>query len=572
MMRALGRSLAGVATLDRGAILFLGPSTLGLLLFVAYPLIWLVLGIFGAPRELTARYLAQAAQSRLLVPSINTVLLAVSVGVVSTMVGVPLAWVMARTVLPWRNVLHALIVLSFIVPPYLTALAYVVLMGPNAGYLNKFAVWLLHFRQGPFNVFSWPGIILVISLHGFSLPYFLTYTALDVLDTSLEESAFILGAGRWRATCRITLPLVAPAITAGALLAGVESMALFGPQAFLGLPAQIVYLPTRIYAVLTTYPPRFPEASLLSLVIVALTVFGLYLQRKYLEHRSFITISGRAQRSERVALGALRWPVFSLCLGVVVLSSIAPVGVLLFAAFSKSWVAPFALNNLTLANFHAALIEYQVSVRGIGNSFKLAVGAATLATAIGFAVAYMDQRGTVRWRLLDYLAILPLGLPGTVMAVALLLAFIRPPLRLYGTIWILLVAYVARVIPLATRTANAGLQQLDPALEEAARVGGASWGQGIRLVLIPLLRSHLALTWLLLFISAVGELSASILLYAAGTETMSVAMFQLNEAGQLEPVAALAISMLAIIFAAVLVIQWIAGRKATLGVAEFVAQ
>jgi iron(III) transport system permease protein len=568
-VRVFGREWTIAAVRDGAAVLVPGLAALALLLFVAYPLLWLVFGTLGAPRELSAKYFVLVAQSGLLLPLANTIELAISVGFASVALGVPIAWIMARTDLPLRLVFHALIALTFIIPPYLTALAYVALMGPNAGHFNHLMMWLFHLDRGPFDIFSWPGIIFVIALHGFTIPYFLTYTALRSLDTSLEESARILGASRWQVTRRVTLPLVAPAITAGALLAAVDSMALFGPQAYLGLPAQIVYLPTRIYAVLTTYPPRFAEASILSLFIVVLTILGLFGQRRYLEQRSFVTIGGRSAQAERLSFGMLRWPLLAGCIGVVFLSAVAPVGVLLVAAFSKSWVAPLTWDNATFANFHVALVEYQVSVRGIANSLKLAAGAATLATAIGLLVAYMDQRGTVRWRVLDYLAILPLGLPGTVMAVALLLAFIRPPLRLYGTIWILLVAYVARVIPLATRTANAGLQQLDPSLEEIARVSGASWIQGVRLILLPLLRSHLVLTWLLVFISAVGELSASILLYTTGTETMSVAMFHLNEAGQLEPVAALSITMFGIILAAALAIQWIAGRPAVWGIGEF---
>ena len=371
----------------------------------------------------------------------------------------------------------------------------------------------------------------------------------------------MLGAGRWTVTRRITLPLVAPAITGGALLSAVDSMALFGPQAFLGLPAQIVFLPTRIYGLLGSYPPRWGDASALSLILVLLTVAGLVVQRGYLERRSFVTVSGRGVRTQRMQLGPVKWLLLAFCLVVVFFSAVAPVAVLTAAAFSKSWIAPPSPDNFTLAHFQAALLDDQVAVRGIVNSFKLATGAALITVLLGLAIAYIDLRTRMRGRrLLDYLAILPLGLPGTVMAVGILLAFIRPPLVLYGTIWILLVAYVARFVPLAVRSANATLRQIDPSLEEAARITGASWLQTIRLVLLPIARPGLIVAFLLVFIPALGELSATILLYTGGTETIAVAIFRLNDLGQLEVVAALAVFMLAVILAVSLTLNWLAGR------------
>jgi iron(III) transport system permease protein len=415
--------------------------------------------------------------------------------------------------------------------------------------------------SGPLNVFSMGGVIFVISLHVFAFPYFLTYSALQSLDAPLEESAQMLGASRWTTARRVTLPLVAPAITGGALLAAVESMALFGPQAFLGLPAQIVFLPTRIYGVLGGYPPRWGQASALSLILVILTVIGLTIQRGYLERRSYTTISGRGVRTQRVDLGGWKWVLLAFCGVVVFFAAIAPVAVLVQAAFSQSWIKPFTPSNMTLSNFRQALFDDQVAKRGIVNSFKLAFGAAVIAVIVGFLIAYIDLRTRVRGRrLLDYLAILPLGLPGTVMAVGILLAFIRPPFQIYGTIWILLVAYVARFIPLAVRSANASLRQIDPSLEEAARITGAPWGHTIRSVLLPMMRPGLLAAWLLVFIPALSELSATILLYSSGTETISVAIFRLRDLGQLEVISALSVFTIAVILVVSLLLNWLVGR------------
>jgi iron(III) transport system permease protein len=533
-----------------------------LLAIVAYPLLWLLLGALGVPHELTLKFFSRAyLRAQNLDPLINTLVLALGTGVMSILLGVPLAWATARTDMPLRRTIQALIALSYVLPPYLTALAYIILMGPDAGYFNTLIARLLGVERGPFDIFSMGGIIFVIGLHAFAFCYFLTHAALRAIDAPFEESAQMLGGGRWTVLRRITLPLVAPAITGGALLAAVDSMALFGPQAFLGLPAQLVFLPTRIYGVLGSYPPRWGDASALSLILVLLTVAGLVLQRGYLERRSYVTVAGRGVRTQRVPLGPWRWPVLGACLLVVLLSALAPVGILALASISKSWVAAPSLANLTLAHYREALFSNQIAARGIVNSFTLAFAAALVAGTLGHFISYIDLRTTLRGRrLLDYLAILPLGLPGTVMAVGVLQAFIRPPLVLYGTIWILLVAYVARFIPLAVRSANASLRQIDPSLEEAARITGASWAQSLRYVLVPLARPGLIVAFLLVFIPALGELSATILLYSSGTETISVAIFRLNDLGQLEVVAALAVFTTVVILVVSLLLNALASR------------
>ncbi len=546
----MSASLAAPRRLDLQPIV-LGVAVALLLAIVAYPLLWLLLGALGMPRTLglqdIERVFTRAANYTALT---NTLQLGLGAGLMSVVLGVPLAWAVARSDMKLKRLVHALVALSYITPPYLTALAYTILAGPDAGHFNRLLRALFGFERGPVNIFSMGGVICVISVHVFAYTYFLTQGALRSIDASLEESAQILGARRWQTTLRINLPLVAPAITGGALLAAIDSVALFGPQALIGLPAQIVFLPTRIYGTIGSYPPRWGEAAALSLMLVALTVAGLAVQRWFLERRSYVTVGGKGTRTQPVRLGGWRWVLLAYCLAVVFLSAVAPVGVLAITAFSKSWVAPPTLSNLTLAHFQTALFMDQVAVRGILNSLMLATGAALLAVSIGAAIAYLDLRSSLRFRrVLDYLAILPLGLPGTVMAVAVLLAFIRVPLPIYGTIWILLIAYVARFIPFAARSANATFRQIDASLEEAGRIVGASWWQAIRRILVPLARPGLLVAFLLVFIPAFGELSATILLYTGGTETISVAIYRLNDLGQLEVVSALAVFTIAVVLA-----------------------
>jgi len=269
-------------------------------------------------------------------------------------------------------------------------------------------------------------------------------------------------------------------------------------------------------------------------------------------------------RTSTLPLGTWRWPLLAFCLLLVFFSAAAPLGVLALTAVSHSWTEPLSPANFTLRHFYTALFQDQVSVRGILNSFKLATAAAGLAVLIGAAVAYLDVRSNLRGRrLLDYLAILPLGLPGTVMAVGILIAFIRVPLPIYGTIAILLIAYVARFLPLATRSANATFRQIDPSLEEAGRATGASWWHAVRRILLPLARPGLLVAFLLVFIPAFGELSATILLYTGGTETIAIAIYRLNDLGQLEVVSALAIFTIAVVLALTGLISWLSGSNRT---------
>ena len=558
--RANGRSIASKISFQG---LVLGFAVALLLFLVGYPLLWLFLGSLGAPQSLGLEHLQRAfARPQNYAALVNTLQLALGTGVMSVLIGVPLAWATSRTNMPLRYVIHALVALSYIMPPYLTALAYIFLLGPEAGHFNRLLQGLFGFESGPLNIFSMPGVIFVIGIHVFAFTYFLTYSALKSVDASLEESAQVLGARRWQTTLRINLPLVAPAITGGALLSAIDSLALFGPQAIIGTPAQIVFLPTRIYATIGSYPPRWAEASALSLLLVFLTVAGLALQRGYLERRSYVTVSGKGVRTQLLNLGPARWALLAFCLTIVFFSAIAPVGILTLNAFSKSWTDPLSLSNLTLEHFHTALFLDQVAVRGIINSFKLATSAAAIAVLIGAAVAYLDLRTTVRGRrVLDYLAILPLGLPGTVMAVGILLAFIRLPIPIYGTIWILLAAYVARFIPLATRSANATFRQIDPSLEEAGRITGASWFHVIRRILVPLSRPGLLVAFLLVFIPAFGELSATILLYTGGTETIAIAIYRLNDLGQLEVVSALAVFTIVVVLTLAALVSWLSGSS-----------
>jgi iron(III) transport system permease protein len=530
-------------------------AVLCLIVLVVLPLAFLFAGSVTSDQGLTFSFFHDAFTGRLYLRAlINSLILGSFTALFSVIIGLPLAWAVSRTNVPGKTLIRATATLSYLSPPFLIAIAFVNLFSPNAGLVNILfrdlgLDWLT------FNVFSMKGIVLVTVLHTFPFVYLLAASALQSVDASYEEAAQILGAGKWRTALAITGPLVMPAILSGALIAFVNSIALFGSQAILGLPGRIFTLPTRIYA-LFDYPPEYGVASALSLVFIVITVTALFLQRSYLAKRSFVTLAGKGSRPQLVDLGAGRWVLFAFCVLVFVVAIVMPYTALIAVSLSKSWGLAF-WKNLTLHNYTFVLFEYDVTQRAILNSLLLAVLAATLAVTLGTVIGWIDLRTRIAGRrVLDYAALIPLGLPGIVMAVALIQFWLAMPIALYGTLAILLLAYTGRYVPLGTRSANSALRQVDPSLEESARILGASWGYTMREVTLPLIWPGLFAGWLLIFVPAIQELSASILLFSSKSITLAVAVYNLYETGYTEPVAALAMINVVIIGAAI----WLANR------------
>jgi len=528
-------------------------ATLALIVLVLLPLAFLVAGSVTADEGLTLTHFRDALSSRLYVQALtNSLILGAATAVLSVAVGLPLAWAVSRTNVPAKRFIHLTAIVSYLTPPFLTAIAFVNLFSPRAGLVNGFVRDVLGMPALTFDVFSMAGLILVTVPHTFPFVYLLAASALESVDASMEESAQILGAGRWRTALAVTGPLVAPAVLSGALVAFVNAIALFGSQAIVGLPGRVFTLPTRIYA-LFDYPPQYGLASALSLIFVALTVAALYMQRRYLARRSYVTLGGKGSRPQLVDLGAARWGILAFCVAVFVVAVAAPYLTLLAVSVSRSWGLHF-WENLTLQHYRFVLLEYDVTRRAIVNSLILASATATLAVLIGSFVGWLDLRTALRGRkLLDYASLVPLGLPGIVVAVALIQFWLRVPLPIYGTLLIILLAYTGRFIPLGVRSANAAFRQIDPTLEETARVTGAGWLRTFRSVTLPLARPGLFAGWLLVFVPALQELSASVLLFSSGSITLAVAVYNLYETGALGPVAALAIVTMLIITAAIAV-------------------
>jgi iron(III) transport system permease protein len=529
----------------------LAAAAAALVVLVVLPLAFLLWGSVSEEGHLTLAHFREAFGSRLYVQALtNSLVLGTWTAVLSVAIGLPLAWAVSRTNTPAQRLIHLIAIVAYVTPPFLTAIAFVNLFSPNAGLVNRFFRDVAGLPALTFNIFSMSGLVLVTVLHTFPFVYLLAASALESVDASLEESGQILGAGRWKIARAVTLPLVMPAVLSGALIAFVNAIALFGSQAIIGLPGRVFTLPTRIYA-LFDYPPQYGLASAMSLVFVAITVAALYLQRRYLARRSFVTLGGKGSRPQRIDLGPARFGVAAFAIAVGVVAVLAPYLTLLAVSISRSWGLHF-WENLTLRHYRFVLLEYDVTRRAIVNSLILASAAATLAVLLGSLVAWIDLRTRLRGRkALDYVSLIPLGLPGIVVAVALIQFWLRMPLPIYGTLLIILLAYTSRYVPLGVRSANAAFRQIDASLEESARITGGGWLRTFTSVTLPLARPGLFAGWLLVFVPALQELSASILLFSSGSITLAVAVYNLYETGALEPVAALSIVTMAIITTAI---------------------
>ncbi len=537
----------------------MGGAIVCLIVLVVLPLCSLLLGSVQGEQGLSFEHFGEVFSGRLYRAAlINSLILGAWTGLFSLIIGVLLAWAVSRTDVPGKALIQATASLSYLSPPFLTAIAFVYLFSPNAGLINVFMRDVAGLPWLTFNIFSMTGLVLVTVLHTFPFVYLLASSALTSVDASYEEAAQILGASKLRTAISVTAPLVAPAILSGTLLAFVNAIALFGSQAIIGLPGRIVTLPTRIYA-LFDYPPEYGLASALSLVFIVITVVALYMQRAFLARRSFVTVAGKGARPQLMSLGRARWLLFGLAVLVFLIAIVAPHATLIAVSLSKSWGLDF-WKGLTLSNYHFILVEYNVTQRAIGNSLMLAVIAATLAVLLGAVIGWIDLRTRVPGRkLLDYAALIPLGLPGIVVAVALIQFWLKMPLALYGTLAILLLAYVGRYIPLGVRAANTSLRQIDPSLEESAQILGSSWLTTMREITLPLMRPGLFAGWLLVFVPVIQELSASILLFTSHSITLAVAVYNLYETGAVERVGALAIINMVIIGIAILIANRLGG-------------
>jgi len=506
------------------------------------------------------RYLEVFSNEQFLKAIWNTLIISTWVGVISVIIGALLAWVVARTDLPWKKPIRALVMASFVTPPFLGAFAWTLLAGPNAGSLNKLYRAVTGSEEALFNIFTMSGLIFVMALYSFPYVFSMIANVCELISSDLEDAAEILGASKWWTAWTVTLPLAMPALIGGFILAFLQSLSLFGAPAILGLPAGLHTITTQIWA-LFQYPPRLDMAAAFSVPLLLATMALIAVQKKILGRRGFSTVGGKGGQKRLIRLGWGRVPVLLIVLSILSLSVFLPYWILLKAALSKAWALPLTWDNFTLNNFSFAFFEYGDTQLAIYNTFKLGLLTATIGTVLATLVAYITNRNLFRGaRYLSFFALAPLVIPGIVLAVGLFIVYTRPPLVLYGTIWILFVAYLTKEMPIGFSQAESTFKSIHPELEDASRIIGANRLISLKDVTAPLARSGLIAAWCFIFISVIRELSASILLFSPRSKVVSVVIFDLKEEGQVGVIAVLGILLLVVCFAVISTVQWIAGR------------
>ena len=529
-----------------GAVIGLLAATLCLLIIL--PIGWLVVFAFTdrARNPTLANFHTLFTDPAFVDPLVATLTIATSVSVICCLVAAPMGWIVARTDMPLRGAVRILVMASFVTPPFLGAIAWELLAAPNSGLLNQ--LYRAASGAGPdvvlLDIYTMTGLIFVISCYTFPYIFVLVANALDRIPGDLEDASSMLGGSAWRTARSITIPLALPALMAGALVAFLQAMTLFGSPAILALPAGFHTMTTKIWS-LFQFPPKPELGAAAALPLLLLTVVLLRAQAVVLGRRGYTVVGGKGGPPRPVRLGALRWPAFAICLAVLCLPVFLPYGALVNAALSRVASQPLTPSTFTLHNIYFVFFELSATKLAMKNTFLLGLMAATCGTVLALVIAYLTSRAAVRGhRMLGFLATAPIAIPGIVLGVGLFLAYTRGPVVLYGTLWILLLAYVTIELPAAYQQLQSAFRSLSPELEEASRILGASRLRTLRDVTAPLLGPSLVATWCFIFVAVVRELSAAVILFTSETKVLSVLIFDLKESGDLAAIAVLGLTML----------------------------
>ncbi|MEZ5817104.1 MAG: iron ABC transporter permease [Hyphomicrobiaceae bacterium] len=542
----------------------IGIISLLLLALIVLPMGWVVVYGFTTPDRAPtfANFVSIFGDPVYVRPLLTTLAIALSVGLACCAVAAPMGWLVARTDMPLRQTVRTLVMASFVTPPFLGAIAWEILAAPNSGLLNQAwrALTGASSDYALFNIYSFAGLVFVIACYTFPYVFVLLANALDRIPGELEDASAMLGATAAVTARKVTIPMALPAILAGMLIAFLQAMNLFGSPAILAIPAGFHTMTTKIWS-LFQFPPKPELAAAAALPLLVLTVILLRAQKVVLGRRSYAVVGGKYGAPRPVRLGWFRWPAVGLCLLVLAMPVFLPYAALLNTAFSSIPTQLVTLSTLSLQNVHFTFFELSQTWGVMQNTFQLGAMAATVGTLLALIIAYATARRAVPGsQALGFLATAPIAIPGIVLGVGLFLAYTRPPLVLYGTLWILLIAYVTIELPAAYQQLQSAFHAVHPELEEASRILGASRLRSLFDVTVPLLRSGVIATWCFIFVAVIRELSAAVILFTSDTKVLSVLIFDLKESGDLGAIAVLGLMMLMLTAAVILLANRLPGH------------
>ncbi|HWX50592.1 MAG TPA: iron ABC transporter permease [Roseomonas sp.] len=471
---------------------------------------------------------------------LNTLYVSFAATVMALVFGFVTAWILNRTEVPFRRTLEQAMAVPYYVTPLLGALAWSLLGAPQSGLINQ--LWRALGGEGAIiNIASPLGIAWVMALFEGSVAFVMIGAVMKSMDPALEEASQVMGAGRLRTMLRITLPLVTPGVLGAAIFVFAEMLGSFSAALVLGTPSRFYVITTAIYQLVAQYPPRIPLAAAMGVSLFAVMFVMLFIYRRIVARRSYVTVTGKAFRPRLADVGPLRWVLFAICATYVLLSVVLPMLTLIYASLQHLTAIVPSAANFTLDNFRSVLSQNAIR-HAITNSLLLGVMTATIGVALTGLIAWLVHRSRIPGRgLLEYAAMFPQAVPRLVFAFGMMWAWLVFPVPIYGTLWVLLIAYVTVFLPLGLRTISSVLMQVDKSLEECGEVCGASWGYRMRTITMPLLRPGLLAAWMLLFIASVRELGASILLMGPHSQVLTPAIVEAWFTNSSERTAAMAL-------------------------------
>ncbi|HEY4172864.1 MAG TPA: iron ABC transporter permease, partial [Rhodopila sp.] len=461
--------------------------------------------------------------------------------------------------IPGRGRLERLMELPYYMTPLVGAMAWGILAAPKTGLLNQ--AWHVVGGGGDlFNIYAPLGIAWVMALFEGTVAFVMISAAMKSMDPSLEESSRVLGAGKMRTALRVTLPLVAPGVLSAAVFVFAEMLGAFAAAFVLGIPGRFYVVTTAIWDATQSFPPDYGRAAALGLSLFAAMVVTLTIAKLIMRRGSYATITGKAFRPRPVNAGSAKWLLVAVAWSYIVLAVILPLAALLLTSFQRFATVVLSDSIFTLGNYRTALSTGTLG-QAFVNSLILGLSVATIGVMVIGVLTWIIYRSNLRGRtVVEYVIMFPQAVPRLIFGLGLLWAWINIPIPIYGTLWLLGIAYFTVFLPLGLRTLAGVVLQIDRSLEECARVCGASWTHQMRTVSLPLLRPGIAAAWLLIFIASIRELGASIFLVGPRSKVISPAIINAWLSSSSELSAAMAMILTATIFVAVILLFAVARR------------
>ena len=490
---------------------------------------------------------------------LNTLTVSLAATVMALVFGFVMAWILARTNVPGRRSFEQLMAVPYYLTPLLGALAWSMLGAPESGFINQ--IWReLGFSGHIIDINTPYGIAWVMALFEGSVAFVMIAAVMKSMDPSLEEASQVMGASRLRTMLRVTLPLVLPGVLGAGIFVFAEMLGSFAVALVLGTPNRYYVITTAIYQLVQQYPPKIQTAAAMGVSLFAVMFVMLFIYRRIVMGGSYVTITGKAFRPRVADIGPLRYLLLGVCVLYLTAAVALPLLTLLWASFQKIAVAFPHVSNWTLDNFRAAM-SMNAARSALTNSLLLGFATATIGTVLMGLLAWLIYRSRLPGSgAIEYVVMFPQAVPRLVFAFGLMWAWVVFPVPIYGTIWLLLIAYLTVFLPLGVRTIASVMMQIDKSLEECAQMCGASWGFRTRTVTVPLLVPGLVAAWLLLFIASVRELGASILLMGPHSKVITPAIVESWFGTSTELTATLALVQTLVIAVAMVVLVLVTRR------------